>query len=99
MIAYNANRRNNPNPSVQVPETEAALVELHDHQAAQPRIESARGQSGVPNVRQGQAASPLRTAFTQGAIERQDQFDAHILQNLADDRVRARSRRVAEASL
>jgi hypothetical protein len=87
MTAYNAARRNNPNPSVQVPETEAAQVESHDQQTAPPLVELARRQ----------AATSSRTAFTQGVIEGQDRFNAHILQSLAEDRIRARSRREAEA--
>jgi hypothetical protein len=51
---------------------------------------SARGQSGVANVRQGQAATPFRTAFTQGAIEGQDRINAYELQRMEADRVRRR---------
>jgi hypothetical protein len=86
MIAYKADRRNNLNPSVQVPETEADRVESHDQQTTQPRVELARGQ----------AATSFRTAFRQGEIEGQDRLNAHMLQILAEDRVRARSRREAE---
>ncbi len=99
MIANNAARRNNPNPSAQVPEAGKARVEAQAQQADQPRIVLARGQSGVANVRRGQAATPFKTAFTQEAIEGQDRINAHELQRLEEDRVRKRRLRGAAAPL
>jgi hypothetical protein len=99
MIANNAARRNNPNPSAQVPEAGKARVEAQAQQADQPRIELARGQSGVANARRGQAATPFKTAFTQGAIEGQDQMNARVLQSLEEDRVRQKRLRGAAAPL
>ncbi len=99
MIAHNAARRNNPNPSAQVSEAGAARGEAQAQQAAQPRIELARGQSGVANVRRGLAVTPFRTAFTQEAMEGQDRINAHELQRMEADRVMRRGRREAATPL
>jgi hypothetical protein len=62
-------------------------------QAAQLRIELARGQLRAANVGQGQAA----TKFSQPVIESQDRINAEHLQRMEADRVEKRPQREAAA--
>jgi hypothetical protein len=75
------------------------LNEALAYQAAQPRTELARAQSSVANVGRGQAATPFKTAFTQGAIKAQDRINADELQRMEEDRVRRRGLREAATPL
>jgi hypothetical protein len=84
---------------LQAPQDNRTVVEALAYQAAQPRIELARGQSSVANVGRGQAATPFRSAYTQRAINEQDRVNAEELQRMEADRVRRRGLREAATPL
>jgi hypothetical protein len=69
--------------------------EAQSLQAAQPRIELARGQLGAANVGQGQAATLCRTIFSQPVIESHDRTNAEHLRRMEADRVEKRRQREA----
>jgi hypothetical protein len=106
-------RRNNPNSSLQVQDSNRTVEELRlqapqdnrtvgeaqTHQAVQPCIELARGQLSVSNVVQGQAATLSMKKYSQPVIDSHDRINADHLQRMEEDRVRRRSPREAEAPL